>query len=1712
MSATQGQGIVSREEAEGRQTNDAGDLLALLERRDQRLAELSAELAERTRRVAVLEAGFEALALPVEATPVVGELQVFWTVGGKVSEAASARRPVREDGTLTEWLIPVPAESEGPLRVDLGNRPGFWEVVELAVFGVDGEGAMEASPRSVCGASGGYAGLELRTGLLRLAGGGEGDPLRVYAYTGDPQMHWAGAGATGKSVLRVRLRGMGMLRGLMSVETELFQKLLRTALSESGAREKQWHEGLVRVSGELGALREKHQQLAAELKAAREGTETLRQELGRRQAEREAVAAELAESLRAGGQLARQLEARDEAARRFEAELAAARKQLEQAARTSAELAELRSRTPAPPPTAVKTPTQPALADELLREREALASERERLASERGVLLSERDRLARELAATKEAEAARRQAEADSARAREIAAQEEARRQFGNRVRRKVKRLLGKREPTESEQAAETVDGYAEAGVRALFDEGFYREQVPGLPAESDALRHYLTVGWLEGHDPHPLFATRWYRERWSDVGAAGVCPLVHYARHGGMEGRSPHPLFDTPYYLHQNLPAEAAKVQGVTPLAHYLAHGDRSPHPLFDHDYYAHTYGDVAKSGVRLLVHFARYGARELRNPHPLFDSAYYLEHNPDVRASGMNPLAHYVARGSNERRNPHPLFDNAYYLTQCPAVERAGMAALDHYLRWGWKQGRQPHPAFDVAYYLRENPDVARKGVEPLTHFVQFGWREHRDPSAAFDVRYYLLVNPEVGSAGINPLVHYLRVRRTQSPEDRLDAAKGLGRLVVLREGLSGAESGAIESAGPAVVVCEPGRYVPQPGDYVHAPQGKGLTANELRNVALCLAHQGYDFVVVSRGMKSDAVLAEHVADAVVWSAEAWLRRQSGRRLPAGTTGRLARLMGVAAKTHELREWSLAELGLGTLVELEGELVVAGPGVARPGRVVRHRVTGYPVSLKRSGRPLVWAMPLLLAVGGVERNMVEVMKAVGGDAGDFDFLVVTTERVRAEHGSLHHQAEAAGLGVIDLGEIAPAELHLELISTLRRCTGPSAVWICNGSPWLAENAGALKAVLGDCAVVDQQVYDAEAGWIAHFGSSAGLRGFDRYVAINSHIRRAFTEKYAIDPGRVDLIYHMIDDERFFRRDLGEAGVAELRRKWGLPETGEVFAQVGRLTDQKQPLRFLEMVKSARDAGDAAHFALVGNGELSAACDAYIAEHALTNVTRIPFVEDMSALLPGLTGLVMSSKFEGLPIVILEALACGVPVLSTDVGDVRMLLEGYGSGRLVGEGGKDESMYAAWTTFRVGLERYRRAAAERAEEVRRRFSRKAIGEAYTRSFTAAIAQVRGLRADVRVKPTTELSVVMPTYNRAETLERTLRSCLRYSAGLPVEYVIVDDGSRDATPGVLEKLAASTGGRMTVRRVSNGGPGQARNLAAQLAKGDVLLIMGDDAEPAGPAFFTTHLDLHRRNPARGYAVLGKMVWPDDPETDVTFVMKHIQGHGGEQFGYADLTPYTELDWRFFYTANLSVKRNLVDDWSAEGFARAFRFAAWEDAELAYRMSRRTGPDKLKLIYAPTSLGYHHHRYTVDQFISRQMTAGMMLRVMLELHPELTEVLLPAEVTAALAEPVRPDDQKAAADLLAVIEGVKAWARLIETRRKLGSVAWHQQLLFGVFEAAYLQGYLMSERRVEANVAKALERVIDRCVTRAQASLQNELLGYGMRSNKLVPTA
>jgi glycosyltransferase involved in cell wall biosynthesis len=185
------------------------------------------------------------------------------------------------------------------------------------------------------------------------------------------------------------------------------------------------------------------------------------------------------------------------------------------------------------------------------------------------------------------------------------------------------------------------------------------------------------------------------------------------------------------------------------------------------------------------------------------------------------------------------------------------------------------------------------------------------------------------------------------------------------------------------------------------------------------------------------------------------------------------------------------------------------------------------------------------------------------------------------------------------------------------------------------------------------------------------------------------------------------------------------------------------------------------------------------------------------------------------------------------------------------------------------------------------------------------------------------------VSVVTPTFNRAPSLRRFLTALTQQTfPAADFEVVVVDDGSTDVTASMLADL--ETPFALRVLHQANQGPGAARNLGVEHARGEIVVFLDDDVVPVAD-LLARHVAAHSGNTV----VIGPMSPPPDDFARPAWVrweedMLQVQ-YRALAAGDYPCTP------RQFYTANASVPRALFVE--AGGFDATYKRA--EDIELAF---------------------------------------------------------------------------------------------------------------------------------------------------------------------------
>jgi glycosyltransferase involved in cell wall biosynthesis len=310
-------------------------------------------------------------------------------------------------------------------------------------------------------------------------------------------------------------------------------------------------------------------------------------------------------------------------------------------------------------------------------------------------------------------------------------------------------------------------------------------------------------------------------------------------------------------------------------------------------------------------------------------------------------------------------------------------------------------------------------------------------------------------------------------------------------------------------------------------------------------------------------------------------------------------------------------------------------------------------------------------------------------------------------------------------------------------------------------------------------------------------------------------------------------------------------------------------------------------------------------------------------------------------------------------------------------------------------------------------------------------------------------------SIIIPTKNRDKTLQGTLLELSKCTEIENTELILCNDGSVDDTAVVVQEfIKANPNILVTFYDDGHRGVAFQRNRAAESALGQILIFSADDIRPLSKSWIVDHVRLHILQPTNDFAVIGKMTWPSSNLLPTNAVMATVQGRGGEQFGYADLQANTYVDWRFFYTSNLSVKKSLVSNWLTGGFSLDFPEINFEDIEFAYRL--HTG-GRLRLFYSNVPTGLHFQDMKVSQFCTRQRTAGRMAVKFVQIHPELGQLLTPASGNIG--------DPKNISIILRLIDGLQAYVEWLELTGYLGTEEWHIDLLHSLFHIYFRLGVL-----------------------------------------------
>ncbi len=173
---------------------------------------------------------------------------------------------------------------------------------------------------------------------------------------------------------------------------------------------------------------------------------------------------------------------------------------------------------------------------------------------------------------------------------------------------------------------------------------------------------------------------------------------------------------------------------------------------------------------------------------------------------------------------------------------------------------------------------------------------------------------------------------------------------------------------------------------------------------------------------------------------------------------------------------------------------------------------------------------------------------------------------------------------------------------------------------------------------------------WLTRKVVRQGYLLADEIVAVSSGVRRDLAQLLRVPEERIHLIFNPSVSERVI-----EASYAEVEHSWFADKSVPVVLGVGRLSPQKG---FSVLIRAFRIVRETlpARLVILGEGPQRAELELLVEQLGLQDVVHLPgFNPNPYRYMRRASVFVLSSEYEGLPNVLIQALACGCPVVSTD-------------------------------------------------------------------------------------------------------------------------------------------------------------------------------------------------------------------------------------------------------------------------------------------------------------------------------------------------------------------------------------------------------------------------------------------------------------------------
>lgn len=227
-------------------------------------------------------------------------------------------------------------------------------------------------------------------------------------------------------------------------------------------------------------------------------------------------------------------------------------------------------------------------------------------------------------------------------------------------------------------------------------------------------------------------------------------------------------------------------------------------------------------------------------------------------------------------------------------------------------------------------------------------------------------------------------------------------------------------------------------------------------------------------------------------------------------------------------------------------------------------------------------------------------------------------------------------------------------------------------------------------------------------------LNKFDKIVAVSDDVERKILRS-GVNRDKVLKIKNGINTEKYSEQNARSS----IRAEFGIKDQSILIGSIGRLDRNKGLDYLIKAAKKLITEFNNLLFMIVGDGSSKQELLDEVDELGMRErIIFTGFRNDIPSILSAIDIFVLPSLMEGLPMVLLEAMASEKPIVATRVGDIPLVLKNNESGILINQ--RDEDELAAAIRFLVENKSYSRFIAEKGlERVRNEYSSKQMARRY---------------------------------------------------------------------------------------------------------------------------------------------------------------------------------------------------------------------------------------------------------------------------------------------------------------------------------------------------------------------------------------------------------